>query len=420
MFRDTSATDQPLARSSRPSPRLIVGAALAAAVVLAFVLLVVPILGAEHTVPRDRLRIVEVREGTLVRDVSSQGRVVAARSPSLYTEAAGIVRFVVEPGAQVSKGAVLVEVDSPELVHELKREESALARVVAERDRQEIAQRRTLLERQRAVNAAKIAEQAARRELERTRQAHARGALPEIDLKRAEDTLEGASLTLATAQADLALERDGLKVELRTYDQQIESQRLLVGELRRRFEGLAVRAPFDGVVGNWLVSDRANVGANQALLTIVDLGELEVEAAVPEVYADTLAPGQSVEISASGKRYSGRLRLVSPEVQNAEVLARIRLDGNIAGELRQNQRVQVRVLLEEKPDVLLVERGPAFERDASFAWVVCDDRLARRPIRLGASSVAAFEIVSGLSAGEQVVVAGIDDFRGADEVVLTR
>lgn len=310
MFRDTSATDRPLAHSRLPSRRLLIGIGSGLLAIALFLGLVVPILGAEHTVPRDRLRIVEVRQGTLVRDVASQGRVVAARSPALYSEAAGIVRFVVEPDAQVAKDTVLVEVDSPELVHELKRKESALARVVAERDRQQIA------------------EQAARRELERTRQAHDRGTLPEIDVKRAEDTLQGATLTLATAEADLALEHDGLTVELRTYDEQIESQRLLVGELRRRFEGLAVRAPFDGVVGNWLVSDRAKVGANQALLTLVDLGELEVEAAVPEVYADSLAPGQSVEISASGKRYGGRLRLISPEVQNAEVRARIRLDGN--------------------------------------------------------------------------------------------
>ena len=115
-----------------------------------------------------------------------------------------------------------------------------------------------------------------------------------------------------------------------------------------------------------------------------------------------------------------QVRLVSPEVQNAQVLTRIRLtDANVAA-LRQNQRVQVRVLLEEKPDVMLVERGPAFERDASSAWVIDGDVARRQPIRLGASSVSAFEIVDGLAPGQQVIVAGIDDLRGVDEVLLTR
>ena len=420
MFRDTSATDRalPVSTSLMSRKGVLIGLA-SVGVVIGAVMLLGPTLTAERTVPRERVRITEVKRGTLVRDVSSQGRVVAARSPSLYTSAPGIVRFVVEPGDMVSKNELLAEVDSPELESELKREQSTLARVNAERSRQEITNRRTLLEKRRAIDTARIADIAASRELERTERAFKLGALPEIDFKRAQDTVEGTRLTLGTAEADLALERDALALELRSFDEQLASQQLLVTELQRQVAALEVRAPFDGVVGNWLVTDRANVAANQALMMVVDLTELEVEAAVAEVYAETLAPGQSAEITVGSERLRGEVRLVSPEVQNAQVLTRIRLtDANVAA-LRQNQRVQVRVLLEEKPDVMLVERGPAFERDASFAWVIEGDVARRQPIQLGASSVSAFEVVTGLTAGQHVIVAGIDDLRGVDEVLLT-
>lgn len=420
MFRDTSATDRalPVSTSLMSRKGVLIGLA-GVGVLIGAAMLLGPVLTAERTVPRERVRITEVKRGTLVRDVSSQGRVVAARSPSLYTSAPGIVRFVVEPGDMVSKNELLAEVDSPELESELKREQSTLARVNAERSRQEITNRRTLLEKRRAIDTARIADIAASRELERTERAFKLGALPEIDFKRAQDTVEGTRLTLATAEADLALERDALTLELRSFDEQLASQQVLVTELQRQVAALEVRAPFDGVVGNWLVTDRANVAANQALMMVVDLTELEVEAAVAEVYAETLAPGQSAEVTVGSERLRGEVRLVSPEVQNAQVLTRIRLtDANVAA-LRQNQRVQVRVLLEEKPDVMLVERGPAFERDASFAWVIDGDVARRQPIQLGASSVSAFEVVSGLNAGQHVIVAGIDDLRGVDEVLLT-
>jgi HlyD family secretion protein len=421
MFRDTSATDRPLQIASNWPPRkgLLVGAA-AVALLIGAVFVLGPGLTAERALPRERVRITEVTRGTLVRDVSAQGRVVAARSPSLYTSAPGIVRFVVEPGALVGKDELLAEIDSPELESELKREQSTLARVNAERSRQEITNRRTLLDKRRAIDTARIAETAASRELERTERAFKLGALPEVDFKRAQDTVEGTRITLATAEADLALERDALALELTSFDEQLASQQVLVGELQRQVDALQVRAPFDGVVGNWLVTDRANVAANQALMMVVDLTELEVEAAVAEVYAETLAPGQRAEISVGSERLRGEVRLVSPEVQNAQVLTRIRLsDSNVAA-LRQNQRVQVRVLLEEKLDVMLVERGPAFERDASFAWVIEGDVARRQPIQLGASSVSAFEVIDGLTPGQQVIVAGIDDLRGVDEVLLTR
>jgi len=420
MFRDTSATDRPLQTSAKLFSRKtwVVGLSLTALLV-AGGLAVMPTLTAESTLSRERVRITEVRRGTLVRDVAAQGRVVAARSPSLYTSAPGIVRFAIEPGARVSKNELLASVDSPELESELKREQSSLARVAAERARQEISNRRTVLEKQRAINAARISDKAAARELERTELAFKKGVLPEVDLKRAQDVVEGTQITLTSAEADLALERDSLQLELRSFDEQLASQQLLVTELQRQVAALQVRAPFDGVVGNWLVTDRANVAANQALLMVVDLTELEVEAAVSEVYADSLAPGQRAEITIGAERRAGEVRLVSPEVQNAQVLARIRLSEGVSS-LRQNQRVQVRVLLEEKPDVLLVERGPAFERDASFAWVIDGDVARRQTIQLGASSVAAFEVLGGLSAGQQVIVAGIDELRGIDEVLLTR
>lgn len=420
MFRDTSATDRPLHRVSKLSRKGLAIAAGALVLMIAAGFAVGPTLVAERTISRERLRLAVVKQGTLVRDVAAQGRVVAARSPSLYTSSTGIVRFVVEAGARVGKGDLLAEVDSPELESELKREQSTLARIGAERSRQGISNRRTILEKQRAIDTAQIAEQAAKRDIERTEWAVNKGALPEIDLKRAQDTLDGARITLKSAQADLALETDGLALELTSYDEQLASQRLLVDELKRQVDALQVRAPFDGVVGNWLVTDRANVAANQALLTVVDLTELEVEAAVSEVYADTLAVGQTAEISVGAAILRGEVRLVSPEVQNAQVQTRIRLTDQGKAELRQNQRVQVRVLLEEKPGVVLVDRGPVFERDAAFAWVVDGDVARRQPIQLGASSVAAFEVMNGLRPGQQVIVAGIDDLRGVDEVLLTR
>ena len=421
MFRDTSATDTRLvsagARFSRRS--LLIGA-LVVGLLCAGVYALLPALTAEQTLSRERVRVVQVKRGTLVRDVSAQGRMVAARSPSLYTSAAGIVKFNVEPGAPVTSGALLAQVDSPELQSQLKREESAHARISAQLARQEIANRRTVLEKQRSIDAANVAERAATRELERAERAWKMGAIAEVDLKKAQDEMENAASTLRTAKADLALERDSLVLELKTYSEELSSQKLLVTELRRQVKALSVRSPFNGVVGNWLVTDRASVAVNQALLTVVDLTELEVEAAVSEVYADTLIPGQSAEITIGAQKRRGSVHLVSPEVQNSQVLARIRLtDGGSTG-LRQNQRVQVRVLLEEKPDVLLVDRGPIFERDASHAWVVDGDIARRTPIQLGASSVTAYEVLGGLKPGQQVIVAGIDELRGVDEVLLTR
>ena len=67
----------------------------------------------------ERVRIAEVTRGPFIRDVSAQGTVVAAVSPTLFAPATGTVHFLVQAGDVVKKGQVIAKVDSPELRNEL-------------------------------------------------------------------------------------------------------------------------------------------------------------------------------------------------------------------------------------------------------------------------------------------------------------
>jgi HlyD family secretion protein len=81
--------------------------------------------------------------------------------------------------------------------------------------------------------------------------------------------------------------------------------------------------------------------------------------------------------------------------------------------------VSARLLIENKPNVLLVARGPFVESEGGrYAYVVRDGKAHRTPIRIGATSISAVEILSGLKAGDQVVIAGSDTFENAQTVTI--
>src|SRR3546814_3092960 len=82
-----------------------------------------------------RVRIAQVTRGDLVRDLSADGRVIAANSPTLYAIAAGTVALKVVAGDVVEKGEPLAVIDSPELRSKLVPEESTLASMEAEASR---------------------------------------------------------------------------------------------------------------------------------------------------------------------------------------------------------------------------------------------------------------------------------------------
>lgn len=416
MIRDTAAQDRPLAPPSHGRRRLLTAAAVVV-VGLALVGLFARWASAERSIDGARVRIAEVTRGTLVRDATVNGRVVAAVSPTLYAAAAGTVTLHIHAGDSVARDQLLARIESPELDNELKREQSTLEQLESEVARQRILAQKARLLAQRDADEAEVARTGAARDLQRTQRGFDLGALPQIDLLKAQDTLRSAEIRAAHAGSAALLEAREVELALKTAQQQLERQRLVVANISRRVDELNVRAPVSGVVGTLAVADRAVVSANTALMTLVDLSRLEVELEVPETYADDLGIGMSAEVTIGNLHANGILSALSPEVVNHQVLARVRFEGAQPEGLRQNQRVSARVLIDERPDVLLLARGPFVEQQGGrFAYVMDGDTAVRRPITLGATSVSAVEIVSGLSVGERVVIAGSDTFEDAERV----
>jgi HlyD family secretion protein len=419
MIRDTSAQDvqlaPPSAAAARRRPLLIVGAAVALVLVLGWG--VVGWLAGTRAVSAERLRFGEVTRGTLVRDAAVNGRVVAAVSPTMYAPAGGTVTLKISAGDTVAKGDVMAMIDSPELANELQREQATLAQLEAEVARQRIlAQKASLLARREADDA-EVVRLAATRDLQRAQRGFELGAIAEVEYLRAKDAMASAEIRAKHAGTAAGLETRDVSLGLETQLKTLERQRLVTANVQRRVDELNVRAPVDGIIGTLNVADRAVVTANTPLMTVVDLSQLEVELAMPETYAEDLGLGMTAEVRIGAVSGTGKISAISPEVVNNQVLARVRFDGEQPAGLRQNQRVTARVLFEEKPDVVMVPRGPFLEdQGGRYAYVVEDGAAVRRPVTIGATSVGAVEILQGLQPGERVVIAGTDNFEDAERV----
>lgn len=420
-IRDTSAQDRALASpgAARNRRRLWLAACAVAAVAAA-----VSTVGAwrdgARSVDGARLRIAEVTRGDLVRDLSAEGRVVAANSPTLYAVAGGTVSLKVVAGDAVKRDQVLAEIDSPELRSRLAQEEAALAGLEAEADRAALDAELVRADARRRLDQADIDTVAARRDLERNRRAYAGGAVAQIDVSRAEDALRKAELALAAARKEHALQSRGAGLDRRNKRLLVDRQRSAVAELRRQVDALALRAPFDGQIGQLFVAQRANVAANAPVLSVVDLSQFEIDIRVPESFARDLGIGVPAEVQSQNADFAAAISAVSPEVVNGEVSARLRFDGQQPPGLRQNQRLSVRIVLDTRRDVLMVERGPFLEQNGGrFAWVVVDGIAEKRPIRTGVNSLSAVEIVDGLKPGDRVVVSGADRLGDGERVRIS-
>ena len=373
----------------------------------------------EHSVNASRLRIAEVTRGTLIRDAAVNGRVVAAISPTLYSTTVATVTLKAKAGDTVRKGDVLAVLESPDLSDALKREQSSVQQLEAEVARQQILAKKQKLLARREADTAEIERLSAQRTLERYESVAQVGIIAKIDYQKARDALNSAEIRSRHASQAAGLESEDVTLALKTKTNELERQRLSRDNAQRRVDELTVRAPVNGFIGTLSVANRSVVQANTALMTLVDLSQLEVELEVPETYVADIGLGMSAEIETGAIKATGKLSALSPEVVKNQVLARVRFNGEQPAGLRQNQRVSARLLIDERPDVLMLARGSFVEAEGGrFAYVVRGGVAIRTPIKLGATSVAAVEIKEGLKLGDQVVVAGTENFANAARVSL--
>ncbi|MEP1446973.1 MAG: efflux RND transporter periplasmic adaptor subunit [Paraglaciecola sp.] len=426
---DTSGQDTVVAKTTNNKTKwLLLGVFLIA--VLGYVTLAPAISNwsnSDVSISSQRVRLAKVTQGDFVRDLSVQGRVVAAVSPKLYSPAQGTISFEVDAGDTVTKGQVLAIIESPELTNQLKQEQSAIQRLQMELDRQKIQSSKQALVNQKAVDLAKVALTAADREKRRADKAFASQSISQIDYEKAQDDLENARLVFKHSVKDAELNLESLQFEVKTKALLVERQKLLVTELSRQVDELTLLSPVDGLVGNLSVEQKNQVAKNQAILSVVDLSEFEIEVDIPESYADDLAIGMAAEIQLNGETHSAKLVTISPEIENNQVTGRVRFTTSSTEEatqpkgLRQNQRLTTRILMEHKEDVLMVQRGQFLETgNGKVAYIVNNNMAQRTSIKTGARSLSNVEVLNGLSVGDTIIVSGTDQFNGAQSVLITQ
>jgi HlyD family secretion protein len=422
MIRDTSHQDSIIAPPPRQHlKRRALWALGAVAVLAAGAALVQTWSGSSHSVNAARLRIAEVARGTLIRDAAVNGRIVAAVSPTLYSRSPSTVTLQTHAGDTVKKGDVLAILESPDLADELKREQATYQELAAEVARQQILARKQKMLAKRDADTAEIDRLSAQRTLERYDSVSNEGVVAKIDYQKARDALQAAEIRARHASQAAELESDNVALELKTKSAQLERQKLNLANAQRKVDELTVRAPVDGFIGTLSVPNRSVVPANAPLMTLVDLSALEVELEVPETYVADLGLGMAAEIQVGGGTARGKLSALSPEVVKNQVLARVRFSGAQPEGLRQSQRVSARLLIDEKPNVLMLPRGSFVESEGGrYAYVLRDGVAVRTPIKLGATSVSSVEILSGLKQGDKVVISGTETFENAARVSVNQ
>jgi RND family efflux transporter MFP subunit len=180
-----------------------------------------------------------------------------------------------------------------------------------------------------------------------------------------------------------------------------------------------IRAPFSGTIAKRLVQPGEKVSPDSGIVTLVDLKQMVLEAAVPAAEIPSVRVGQKVRFRVSGfgeRQFEGEVQRINPmTADNSRAIPVYIAVPNPDSALKGGMFAQGEVQLNSSQPVLAVAtRAVREEAGAPYVYTLRADKIERTPVTLGPRSRSEpfVEVRSGLSAGDRVIVADIGNDKG--------
>ena len=369
----------------------------------------------------ETLTVSEVTRGEFNDYIRLSGQVQPMTTVQLSPRESGIVeQIVIEEGASVKAGDVIIILTNDDLDLEILNSEANLAE-------KENALRNTMIQMEQEkmllkLNIVELKTEVARkgRALESQKRLFDDGLIGKEEYMRSEEdyVLYCKKLEVNMAKA----EQDSIyrSVQIQQMQESLKNMKLNMERIRLRKENLAVRAPIDGELGLLDVVLGQSVSSGMKIGQINDMDNYKIEVLIDEHYIDRINPGLSATFERQNETYGATIRKVYPEVRAGKFQADFKFSQEQPANIRTGQTYYLNLQLGQPEIAFLIPRGTFYQKTGGkWIYVVSPsgDKAVKREIRIGRQNPQFYEVLEGLEPGEKVITSGYDNF-GDNEVLV--
>lgn len=414
--------DVPREDSGRKRRRwILIGAAVVAVVVITVFL--ARLQPAAPAVDRDIVFTGAVEHGTMIRQVRGPGTLEPEHVRYVSAVTAGRVeRRLVEPGAEVTAGTVIMEMSNPDVQLQALEAERQLAAAQAG-----LVEMRTTLATQRLNQAGIVAQtrsqyQQALRTLRSNEELAAKNLIAENELQQSRDQLEELEERLQIERERLGLMDRNSEQQLAVQESQVDRLQQIVAFQKERLASLDVTAGENGVLQELNFEPGQWVQSGMTLAVVVQPGELKAVLRIPEVQAKDVAVGQPASIDIRSGTIPGHVTRIDPAARGGSVTVDVALDvEELPRGARPDLSVDGTIEVARLDDVLHMPRphiGQANSSVGLFKLTEGGNEAVRVTVQLGQTSVNEVEVRSGLQEGDVVILSDMSAWDEYDRVRL--
>lgn len=371
---------------------------------------------------KDKLSVAEVTQGKFDDYITINGNV--APIATIYMDAyegGRVEEKLIEEGAMVKKGDIILKLENIELYEQIMTSESNLALKQNDLRSTKLTFDSRQVEGRRSLATASTDLQRLKRNYDQNQ------ALYDEELiSKEEYQLSKENYELSKKQYDIVKLQAENDDELREtsmtgLDADLARMQKTLGMVYQRLDHLNVRAPADGQLGFLDAEIGQSIGKGERIGQINVLTDYKIEATIDEHYIDRVVRDLSAILDRNGEEYPLRLRKVYPEVRNGKFKVDLVFTDSRPLTIRTGQSYNIKLQLGESSDALLLPKGSFFQSTGGqWIFVVGPDgeQALKRNIRIGKQNSRYYEVLEGLQAGEKVITSNYDSFGEAEKIVL--
>lgn len=371
--------------------------------------------------PESSLWIRAVQRGPMIREVRGTGTLVPEEIRWITATSAGrIERIVLQPGAQVQPGTVILELSNPDLQQDVRSAERDWHTAVAQLANQKATILNTRFSQRAAVVDAESAYQLALTDLALNRSLAEGGLVAQFTVQQKQAVVDQMRNRAELARQQLESTIANEDSQLAPAEAAVNQRRGEYERLTRQLDDLSVKSTMNGLLQVVSVEVGQQIGAGTNLVRVSDPLRLKAEVRVAETQTRDLAVGQPASVDTRNGIVVGRVSRIDPASQSGTVGVDITIAGALPPGTRPDLNVDATIELERLPSVLFVESPAAGQEHATIALfkVTPAGQLARTPVRIGRRSVQFVEVVDGLVEGDRVVLSDMTQYDGVDRLRL--
>ncbi len=415
--------DRVIEKKRWPLNRVFLVISILLAVLIVAWLLVDQGSGRSLVINNNRIVISPVTSGLFEDFIPVRGRVTPRKTVFLdIIEGGQVDQKLVEDGAMVTKGELIVVLNNTSLQLDVTRNETMVTEQLNNMRTIELQLEQNRLQHKRDLVELNYQIKRLGRRVERLADLDTAGVAARSQLEDARDELEyfteRRAVTLESQATDARLQETQLAF-LQKSGTQLEASLALA---RKNLDALNVRAPVSGKLSGLDVEVGQSIQRGGRLGQIDDPSSFKLRVDIDEFYLSRVDIGQTANFDKGGKRYELRIGKIYPQVSNGQFGIDLIFDGKEPEGIRRGQTIQAKLTLGDSNRAILIPNG-AFFQDTGGNWmfVVSDDgsEAVKRNVRLGRRNSRFIEVLEGLEVGEEVVTSPYSSFKEMDRLKLT-